>query len=128
MVARGNVHICPNCDFKMKKGEAPYSFHGSYLGHFEAYVCGYCKRNFFTEKAYDEIVGIPVGDSEDLVFSTELKMPVMRTYSTFQVKMKQESRNTSTQLNKFPLEIVDLPIPETTEKSFNMKVENLAQS
>ena len=88
MVAKGNVHICPNCDSKMKKGEAPFRFRGSYFGHFEAYVCGYCKRNFFTEKAYAEIMEFPVRTSQNYVFSTEVQMPVMRTYSTFQVKSK----------------------------------------
>jgi hypothetical protein len=128
MVAKGNVHICPNCDSLMKKGEAPFRFQGSYLGHFEAYKCSYCKRNYFTEKAYEEIMEIPVGESEKYVFSADAQMPILRTYSTFQVIMKLKSRNVSTPINKFPLEIFDLPIPEATEKSFNTKTENLALS
>jgi hypothetical protein len=58
-MVNSNLDECPYCHFKMKKGMAPFLFHGSYLGQFEAYICDFCHRNFFTEKAYREIMMVP---------------------------------------------------------------------
>ncbi|MGC8726326.1 MAG: hypothetical protein ACP5RS_07145 [Thermoplasmata archaeon] len=54
-----NVNECPSCHKQMKKGMAPFHFHGKYIGLFEAYICDYCHRKFFTDGAYYEIMKFP---------------------------------------------------------------------
>lgn len=39
--------------------KAPYIYHGSYIGMFEAYTCKFCNRVYFTEDAYHEIMRVP---------------------------------------------------------------------
>lgn len=58
-MARGNINECPNCHFNMTLTKAPYIYHGSYIGMFEAYTCNFCNRVYFTEDAYHEIMDVP---------------------------------------------------------------------
>ncbi len=58
-MAAENINECPNCGCQMKKREAPFHYHGSYLGNFEALVCGVCHRVYFTENAKSEIMNVP---------------------------------------------------------------------
>jgi hypothetical protein len=58
-MAAENINECPNCGCHMKKREAPFHYHGSYLGNFEALVCGVCHHVYFTENAKSEIMNVP---------------------------------------------------------------------
>ena len=58
-MSEGNITECPNCGGTMKLKEAPFSYHGSYIGNFEAYVCGVCHHIYFTENAKKEIMEVP---------------------------------------------------------------------
>ena len=58
-MATGNVSECPNCGSQMSKKEAPFHYHGTYIGNFEAYVCGVCHHVYFTENAMEEIMNVP---------------------------------------------------------------------
>jgi len=51
-----NINKCPNCGSKMNLSKAPFFYHGSYIGLFEAYKCSFCHRVYFTERAYKEIM------------------------------------------------------------------------
>ena len=55
----GDINECPNCGGTMKLKETPFSYHGSYIGNFEAYVCGVCHHMYFTENARREIMEVP---------------------------------------------------------------------
>lgn len=55
----GDINECPNCGGTMKLKEAPFRYHGSYIGNFEAYVCGVCHHMYFTENARREIMEVP---------------------------------------------------------------------
>ncbi|MCL4480178.1 MAG: hypothetical protein M1113_01680 [Candidatus Thermoplasmatota archaeon] len=58
-MATGNVSECPNCGSQINKKEAPLQYNGSYIGNFEAYVCGVCSQVYFTENAKSEILNVP---------------------------------------------------------------------
>lgn len=58
-MGRANISECPNCQSGMKQVKAPFNYHGMYIGLFEAYVCDFCKRTYFTETAYKEILATP---------------------------------------------------------------------
>jgi ribosomal protein S27AE len=58
-MATENIKECPNCGSQMNKKEALFHYHGSYLGNFEAYVCGVCHHVYFTENAKGEIMNVP---------------------------------------------------------------------
>jgi hypothetical protein len=65
----------------MEMGTAPFRFHGSYVGKFEAYVCPRCKRVYFTENAYNDVMEIPLNPDEASDFSDEVLMPMVRVTS-----------------------------------------------
>lgn len=44
----------------MELKKAPFQLHGKFMGTFEAYVCPNCHRKFFTQKAFEEIMKIPI--------------------------------------------------------------------
>ena len=81
MSSNGDIDKCPNCSFTMRKGNAPFKFHGSYVGKFEAYICGKCDRTYFTESAYKDIMGMPLNRDEAINFSEEVKMPPVTVVS-----------------------------------------------
>ena len=58
-MSEGNITECPNCGSRMELKEAPFRYHGSYIGNFEAYVCGVCHHIYFTENAKKEIMEVP---------------------------------------------------------------------
>ena len=57
-MSEGNITECPNCGSRMELKEAPFRYHGSYIGNFEAYVCGVCHHIYFTENAKKEIMEV----------------------------------------------------------------------
>ncbi len=57
---KSNINECPYCGSIMELSEAPFIYHGSYLGLFEAYICHNCRRVYFTERAYREIMRVPI--------------------------------------------------------------------
>ena len=56
----GNINECPNCGGTMRLKNAPFRYHGDYIGNFEAFVCSICHHMYFTENAKDEIMAVPI--------------------------------------------------------------------
>ncbi len=54
-----NINECPYCHSIMMLSKAPFLYHGSYIGLFEAYICHHCMRVYFTERAYEKIMRVP---------------------------------------------------------------------
>ncbi|MEM3845819.1 MAG: hypothetical protein QXU98_08970 [Candidatus Parvarchaeota archaeon] len=81
--SKGNVNVCPNCSSIMEKKLAPFKYHGMYIGMFDAYVCPVCHRTYFTEKAYKEIMDMPLDFDNYPGFSEEIKMPSIRSFSVW---------------------------------------------
>ncbi len=71
MMINSNSDECPYCHSRLEKGLAPFHFHGSYLGQFEAYICDFCYRRFFTESAYHEIMEVPTSLDDFLEFGDQ---------------------------------------------------------
>ena len=63
-----NINKCPHCSSHMIKKLAPFYYHGTYIGLFKAYVCDFCKRKYFTEKAYKDIMATPTSLDDFLPF------------------------------------------------------------
>jgi transposase-like protein len=54
--------ICPYCSSVMVHKKLPFIYHGRYTGSFDGYSCPLCHRKYFTEKAYKQIMKLPLGD------------------------------------------------------------------
>jgi len=59
-----NISKCPYCHEEMVLKKAPYKYDGSYVGVFEAYVCNFCHRIYFTEDSLKEILELPISLSD----------------------------------------------------------------
>ena len=72
----------------MKKTKAPFKYHGSYIGKFDAYVCIRCRRTYFTEKAYNDIMQLPLNPEEQDNYSEVNYMPTEIIISSYPVDDK----------------------------------------
>ena len=55
----GNINECPNCGGRMQFKNAPFRYHGDYIGNFEAFLCGVCHHFYFTENAKRDFMAVP---------------------------------------------------------------------
>jgi len=115
MSANGDIHKCPNCSFTMKKGKAPFKFHGSYVGKFEAYICDRCGRTYFTESAYKEIMGIPLNPDEAVNFSEEVQMPKVTVVSPVVVYRTRKAPSINIEVGVKKLDTLVLGSEESSE-------------
>lgn len=51
-----NTDECPVCHSKMNEGLAAFTFHGTLLGSFDAYICSACGKTLFTETGARQII------------------------------------------------------------------------
>ncbi len=89
----GNVDECPYCHSEMRRGLAPFHFHGSYIGQFEAYICNFCHRVFFTERAYHEIMEVPTSADDFLDFVDQKVIDTKAFEESPLVSLKSESNS-----------------------------------
>ncbi len=103
-----NVSECPYCHSTMVLSKAPFLYHGSYIGLFEAYICNNCKRIYFTEKSYKEIMAVPISLEDFLPFEeepAELSTLMLRLPSLLEVKMQSDSSTNKVYKNEEELTI-----------------------
>jgi len=110
MSKKGNVNICPHCSSEMEKKLVPFKYHGMYIGRFDAYVCSLCHRTYFTEKAYREIMDLPLDPKEYSDFSDEVKMPPIKSLSFFIILEKRKPQTTAIFEENGVLEAINNPI------------------
>jgi hypothetical protein len=91
---KGNINVCPNCSSKMEKRLAPFKYHGMYIGKFDAYVCNFCHRTYFTEKTYKAVMDLPLNPDDYGDFSEEAYMPPVKSFSIF-ILLKRRKPQTS---------------------------------
>ena len=103
MAVKGNIQTCPNCNFEMRKVFAPFKFHGSYVGKFEAYKCEQCHRVYFTKRTCREIMTIPLNPDEASNFSDENKLPTEKAFSPVIIANKKKTVST-VNIGSVPLE------------------------
>lgn len=119
----GNIEKCPYCSSTMKKTKAPFKYHGSYIGKFDAYVCNECNRTYFTEKAYKEIMKLPLNPDEQNDFSDFVDMQPEIVISSPIIINKKESEPTSFN-NLLRIGIITIRTDEQNRQKLNGEIKN----
>jgi DNA-directed RNA polymerase subunit RPC12/RpoP len=120
---KGNITTCPYCSSTMKKTEAPFKYHGSYIGKFDAYVCTNCKRVYFTEKAYKDIMQLPLNPDEQSNYSETVNMPSVTAISAPIVITRKENEVTSSP-NPSQIEVITTGTETQNKRKLNGDMEN----
>lgn len=124
MGSYGDIETCPNCSSKMKKGKAPFKFHGSYVGKFEAYICGLCGRTYFTERAYKEIMEMPLNSDEANNFSEEVDMPSVTVVSPSIIYKSRKEPSMNIELKEYKKPDKSFTFVQLSEESSEHKRTN----
>lgn len=102
-MARGNINECPYCHFQMTLSRAPYIYHGSYIGLFEAYKCHFCNRVYFTERAFRDIMAVPTSLEDFQPFETQIPSSFKRKESIppfLELKSESDSKKNRISINE----------------------------
>ncbi|MDA8054182.1 MAG: hypothetical protein M0Z77_00850 [Thermoplasmatales archaeon] len=110
MSKKGNVNICPNCSSRMERRLAPFKYHGMYIGRFDAYVCSFCHRTYFTEKTYKEVMDLPLNPDNYSDFSEEVNLPSVKSFSIFILLKKRKPQTSALIEENGVLEAITEPV------------------
>lgn len=127
MGEKGDIGSCPNCLSKMRLGMAPFKYHGSYIGLFEAYICDYCNRRYFTENAYKEIKQFPFSLKDTEVFSEEIKQTPITVFTIPILIERPKRKSTASSVPGRVIELIDLQISEESKEE-NQTAKNSVMS
>ena len=120
---KGNITTCPYCSSKMEKTKAPFRYHGSYIGKFDAYVCTNCKRIYFTEKTYNDIMQLPLNPEEQDNYSEPVNMPSVTVISVPIIITRKENEVTSSP-NLSQIEVITTGTEGQNKRKWNGDIQN----
>ena len=120
---KGNITTCPYCSSTMEKTEAPFRYRGSYIGKFDAYVCSNCKRVYFTEKAYNDIMQLPLNPDEQDNYSETVNMPSVTAISVPIIITRKENEVTSSP-NLPQIEVITTGTEGQNKRKLNGDIQN----